>query len=40
MPMKRYKPEDSVRLSYGAFPHALEKMEKLRDWFKSNPGSI
>ena len=31
---------DSVRLSYGAFPHALEKMEKLGDWFKINPGSI
>ena len=31
---------DSVRLSYGAFPHALERMEALRDWFKNHPGSI
>jgi hypothetical protein len=31
---------DSVRLSYSAFPHALEKIEGLRDWFKNNPASI
>ena len=31
---------DSVRLSYHAFPHALEKMETLRDWFRNNPASI
>lgn len=31
---------DSVRLSYQAFPHALEKLEQLRDWFTGNPNSI
>ena len=31
---------DSVRLSYQAFPHALEKLEQLRDWFTRNPNSI
>jgi hypothetical protein len=32
--------EDSVRLSYGAFPHALQKAEALRKWFAQNPGSV
>ncbi len=31
---------DSVRLSYQAFPHALEKLEALRAWFLRNPKSI
>jgi hypothetical protein len=31
---------DSVRLSYQAFPHALEKIEKLRDWLTKNPAMI
>ena len=32
--------EDSVRLSYQAFPHALAKAEKLRQWFATNPGTV
>jgi hypothetical protein len=32
--------EDSVRLSYEAFPHAIEKAEALRTWFGANPGSV
>jgi hypothetical protein len=32
--------EDSVRLSYEAFPHAVAKAEKLRVWFGTNPGSV
>ncbi len=31
---------DSVRLSYLAFPHALQKLEELRAWFSANPGSL
>jgi len=31
---------DSVRLSYLAFPHALQKLEELRAWFLANPGSL
>ena len=31
---------DSVRLSYQAFPHALEKIEELRDWLTTNPTKI
>ena len=31
---------DSVRLSYLAFPHALQKLEELRTWFLANPGSL
>jgi len=31
---------DSVRLSYQAFPHALEKLEGLRGWFLKNPKSV
>lgn len=30
----------SVRLSYQAFPHALEKFEELREWFIKNPNTI
>jgi hypothetical protein len=32
--------EDSVRLSYDAFPHGIEKAEALRTWFNTNPGSV
>jgi hypothetical protein len=32
--------EESVRLSYEVFPHAVEKAEQLRAWFGSNPSSI
>jgi len=32
--------EDSVRLSYDAFPHAVEKAEALRAWFGANSGSV
>lgn len=32
--------EDSVRLSYDAFPHATEKAETLRAWFGKNPASV
>jgi hypothetical protein len=32
--------EGSVRLSYEAFPHAVDKAEKLRAWFGKNPGSV
>jgi hypothetical protein len=31
---------DSVRLSYQAFQHALEKIDELRQWLSTNPGSI
>jgi hypothetical protein len=32
--------EDSVRLSYEAFPHAIKKAEALRAWFDENPASV
>lgn len=32
--------EESVRLSYEVFPHAVEKAEKLRAWFGTNPNSL
>lgn len=32
--------EDSVRLSYEAFPHAIEKAEALRAWFDKHPASV
>lgn len=32
--------EDSVRLSYEAFPHAIEKAEALRAWFNKHPASV
>jgi hypothetical protein len=32
--------EESVRLSYEVFPHAVEKAEKLRAWFARNPASV
>jgi hypothetical protein len=32
--------EGSVRLSYEAFPHAIEKAEALRAWFNNHPASV
>jgi hypothetical protein len=32
--------DDSVRLSYEAFPHAIEKAETLRSWFDKHPASV
>lgn len=32
--------EESVRISYDAFPHAVEKAERLRAWFGANPLSV
>ena len=32
--------EDSVRLSYNAFPRAIRKAEELRDWFQKNLQSV
>jgi len=39
-PMNAAVSADSVRLSFHAFPHAIEKLEELRAWFLSNPSSI
>jgi hypothetical protein len=39
-PMNAKVSEDSVRHAFQAFPHALEKLEKLRAWFLANPKSI
>ena len=39
-PMNATVSVDSVRLSFHAFPHALEKLESLRGWFLANPRSI
>jgi hypothetical protein len=39
-PMNAKVSEDSVRHTFRAFPHALEKLEKLRAWFLANPKSI
>ena len=32
--------EESVRLSYGAFPYSLQKAEAIQAWLNSNPGSV
>jgi hypothetical protein len=32
--------EDGVRLSYDAFPRAIQKAEALRQWFDSNPNCL
>jgi hypothetical protein len=32
--------DDTVRLSYIAFPYALQKIEQLRDWFSNNPNVL
>jgi len=39
-PMNAQVSGNSVRLSFGSFPHALEKQEALRAWFLGNPKSI
>jgi hypothetical protein len=39
-PMNATVSADSVRHSFNAFPHALEKLESLRAWFIDNPKSI
>ena len=39
-PMNARVSADSVRLSFHAFPHALEKIETLRVWFLSHANSI
>jgi hypothetical protein len=39
-PMNATVSADSVRLSFYALPHALEKLEALRVWFLANPRSI
>lgn len=36
-PMNEKISDDTVRLSYLAFPYALQKIEQLRDWFSNNP---
>jgi hypothetical protein len=32
--------DDTVRLSYLAFPYSLQKIEQLRDWFSTNPNVL
>ncbi len=39
-PMNEKITDESVRLSYLAFPYALQKMEQLRDWFSKNPNVL
>jgi hypothetical protein len=39
-PMNAKVSEESVYLTYLAFPHALRKSETLRDWFSKNPSTI
>lgn len=39
-PMNEQITDESVRLSYLAFPYALQKMEQLRDWFSKNPNVL
>jgi hypothetical protein len=39
-PMNAQVSADSVRHSFAAFPHALEKVEALRVWFLKNPKTI
>ncbi len=39
-PMNEKVSDDTVRLSYLAFPHALQKIEQLRDWFSNNPNVL
>jgi hypothetical protein len=35
-PMNAWISDDTVRLSYLAFPYALQKVQQLRDWFSTN----
>jgi hypothetical protein len=39
-PMNAVVSADSVRLSFAAFPYALEKLVALRAWFLANPRSV
>jgi hypothetical protein len=39
-PMNAAVSPDSIRLSFQAFPYALQKSEVLRGWFQANPKSI
>jgi hypothetical protein len=39
-PMNASVSADSVRLSFQAFPHALQRLEALREWFRANPNTI
>lgn len=39
-PMNAKISDDTVRLSYLAFPYALQKIEQLRDWFSNNPNVL
>jgi len=39
-PMNEKISDDTVRLSYLAFPCSLQKIEQLRDWFSKNPNVL
>jgi hypothetical protein len=39
-PMNEKISDDTVRLSYLAFPYALQKVEQLREWFSKNPNVL
>lgn len=39
-PMNAIVSSDSIRLSFQAFPYALQKSESLREWFQTNPNTI
>jgi hypothetical protein len=39
-PMNEKVSDDTVRLSYLAFPYALQRAEQLREWFSKNPNIL
>jgi hypothetical protein len=39
-PMNATVSPDSIRLTFQAFPYALQKSESLREWFQSHPQSV
>lgn len=39
-PMNEKVSDETVRLFYLAFPHALQKIEQLRDWFSKDPNVL
>ncbi|HEY3972046.1 MAG TPA: hypothetical protein VGM18_03525 [Candidatus Sulfotelmatobacter sp.] len=39
-PMNEKVSDDTIRLSYLAFPYVLQKVEQLRDWFSNNPNVL
>ena len=39
-PMNATVSPDSIRLSFQAFPYALQKSQDLREWFQANPKTI